>query len=41
MIESGANIKNVQSRLGHSTIGMTMDIYTDATEKMEENTVNV
>ena len=36
MIESGANIKDVQARLGHSTISMTMDTYTDATKKCQK-----
>ena len=32
LFESGANIKEVQERLGHSTSKMTLDIYTHVTQ---------
>ena len=41
LIESGANMKDVQKRLGHSRLATTMDTYTHVTEKMAENTVEV
>ena len=41
LIESGANIKDVQMRLGHSTIVTTMNTYVEKTEKMSDNTVSL
>jgi integrase len=41
LIESGANMKDVQKRLGHSRIATTMDTYVNATEKMSEMTVGI
>jgi len=41
LIENGANIKDVQSRLGHSKIETTLDTYTHATEKMAEQSVDI
>ena len=41
LIESGANIKAVQTRLGHKNIKTTLNIYTHTTESMEEETVNI
>ncbi len=41
LIESGANIKSVQARLGHSSIKTTLDTYTHATIKMSENSVEI
>ncbi len=41
LIENGANIKDVQMRLGHSRIKTTLDTYTHATEKMANNTVDI
>lgn len=39
LFESGANIKEVQERLGHSDIAMTMNIYTHLTNSVKEATV--
>ena len=40
LIESGADIKAVSKRLGHSTIQTTYNIYVKVTDKMETDTVN-
>lgn len=40
LIESGADIKAVSKRLGHSTIQTTYNIYVRVTEKMENETVD-
>jgi len=41
LIENGANIKDVQSRLGHANIETTLGTYTHATEKMAEQSVDI
>lgn len=41
LIENGANIKDVQTRLGHNNIQTTLQTYTHATEKMAEQTVDI
>lgn len=41
LIENGANMKDVQKRLGHSRLSTTMDTYTHVTEKMSKNTVDI
>lgn len=41
LIEAGANMKQVQQRLGHSDIKTTMDIYTHLTAHAEKETVNL
>lgn len=41
LLESGANIKDIQARLGHSRIGTTLDSYSHVTKKMEENTIDL
>lgn len=41
LIENGANVKDVQERLGHSKIATTMDTYTHNTEKMKDQTVSI
>ncbi|MFW7418703.1 tyrosine-type recombinase/integrase [Vagococcus fluvialis] len=38
LFESGANFKEVQERLGHTDISMTMNIYTHVTKKVQEET---
>lgn len=40
LLESGANIKVVSERLGHSTINMTANVYLHITAKMEEDAIN-
>lgn len=40
LIESGANIKAVQQRLGHANINMTLGIYAHATKIMENDAIN-
>lgn len=41
LIEAGANIKDVQARLGHSSMAITMDIYSHVTQKMKNETVDI
>lgn len=41
LIENGANIKDVSTLLGHSTITTTMDTYVNSTDNMRKNTMNV
>lgn len=41
LLEAGANIKEIQSRLGHSKFSTTMDIYSHVTPKMKDNTVSI
>jgi len=41
LIENGANIKDVQERLGHTSISTTMDTYAHVTKKMVRDTVDV
>lgn len=38
LFESGASIKEVQERLGHSDIQMTMNVYTHVTDYLKEQT---
>ncbi|WP_244961040.1 site-specific integrase [Bacillus paramycoides] len=40
LLQSGANIKYVSERLGHSTINMTADVYLHVTKSMEVTAVN-
>lgn len=39
LFEAGANLKEVQDRLGHSDSKTTMDIYTHVTKKAQENAI--
>ncbi|MEG0133064.1 MAG: tyrosine-type recombinase/integrase [Clostridium sp.] len=41
LLEAGANIKDIQERLGHSKLATTMDTYSHVTNKMKLNTVNI
>lgn len=40
LFEAGASIKEVQERLGHSDIKMTMNIYTHVTKAVKEKTAD-
>ena len=41
LIEAGANLKDVQERLGHSNIQTTMNKYVHNTEEMRNESVNL
>ena len=41
LIESGANVKNVQARLGHEDIATTLQTYVHNTKKMDNETVDI
>ncbi|MGN7938540.1 tyrosine-type recombinase/integrase [Metabacillus sp. 22489] len=41
MLEAGASLKDVQERLGHSSIKMTGDIYAHVTPKMQEKSTQL
>ena len=41
MIENGADIKDVQTRLGHTNIETTLQTYVHDTEKMIERSVEL
>lgn len=41
LIEAGANMKDVQERLGHSDLSTTMNTYAHVTEKTKRNTVDI
>lgn len=41
LLENGANIKDIQSRLGHNRISTTMDVYSHSTDKMKNETVDI
>ncbi len=41
LIEAGANVKNVQTRLGHTNIQTTLQTYVHDTEKMAEQSVEL
>jgi integrase len=41
LLEAGANIKDIQERLGHSKSSITMDVYSHVTKKMSSDTVSL
>ncbi|WP_017414133.1 tyrosine-type recombinase/integrase [Clostridium tunisiense] len=41
LVEAGANIKDIQERLGHSRLATTMDTYSHVTKKMKLDTVDI
>lgn len=41
LLEGGANIKDIQERLGHSKLSTTMDTYSHVTNKIKLDTVNI
>lgn len=41
LIEAGANMKDVQNRLGHSRLSTTMDTYAHVTQQMKNETVDI
>ena len=41
LLESGANIKDIQVRLGHSKLSTTMDRYSHVTQKMSYESINL
>ncbi len=41
LIEAGANMKDVQERLGHSKLSTTMDVYSHVTAKLKTQTVEI
>ena len=41
LLEGGANIKDIQQRLGHSKLSTTMDTYSHVTTKMKNDTVSI
>lgn len=41
LMEAGANMKDIQERLGHSKISTTIDTYSHITDKIRNNTINI
>ena len=41
LVENGANIKDVQERLGHTNIETTLNTYTHNTDKMKEESIDI
>lgn len=41
LLENGANIKDIQTRLGHGKLSTTMDTYSHVTEKMRRDSVYI
>lgn len=40
LLEAGANIKDIQQRLGHGNLATTMDVYTHVTQNLKLDSVN-
>ncbi|QUH26394.1 tyrosine-type recombinase/integrase [Serpentinicella alkaliphila] len=40
LLEAGANIKEIQGRLGHSKLSTTMDTYSHITSKLKQDSVD-
>lgn len=41
LLEAGANMKDIQFRLGHSKLATTMDTYSHVTDKLKKDTVDI
>jgi len=41
LIQNGANIKDIQTRLGHASVETTLDTYTHSTEDSSRNTADL
>lgn len=41
LLEAGANIKDIQCRLGHSKLSTTMDTYSHITDKLRQDSVDI
>ena len=41
LLEAGANIKDIQDRLGHAKLSTTMDTYSHVTKKIKKETVEI
>lgn len=41
LVENGANIKDVQERLGHANISVTMDMYVHNTDKIKKESIDI
>lgn len=41
LIEAGADLKDVSKRLGHASVGVTIDTYVHVTKAMEDRTVSI
>mgnify|MGYP003467005778 CR=1 FL=1 len=40
LFEAGANVKEVQDRLGHKDVKITLEIYTHITQKNKADTID-
>lgn len=41
LLEQGADIKNIQRRLGHSKLSTTMNTYSHVTDNMRNSTLDI